>query len=498
MEILRKNLRPLLAKYIFSAVAATLISGVYEVVDGIFVGRKLGASGLAAITLAYPSALLVMAVGGMLAAGCGCLAALHRGRGDGDRARRVAAGGVILWLLAVLVFTCGGTFGATALAGFLGASGHLLPMARGYIFWFNAGCLAVIGSLLFDSLLRNSGHPLAAMLIMVGGALLNIALDAVVVLVLEWDLAGVAAATVVSQLLTLATLAAVMVRTRAALLPRRADFVFDRALWGRILRGGLAAFSGTAAIGVMILLNNLAINRYGTETELSVFGIINYVLSLVLLIFIGMAQGIQPLIGVNYGAGRLYRVNRILRLTLRFSLAAGTVMVFFLLLLRRELIVIFGASDPEMIEIAAGAFGRYFLSVGFAGAIFVIASYFQAIGRVLPAGLLLLGKHCLFLIPGLYYLPAVWGVDGIWLATPAGDFAALLLAALWLIWELWGRRMLREPIQYRRATSDWDRWCSLDEMVLPYWLVEAWRRRSWSIRFNLYGVSPDPAPDPCC
>jgi len=490
MEMVRNNIRSLLAKYILSAVAATLVSGIYEVIDGIFVGRQLGAPGLAAVTLAYPPATVVMAVGSMLAAGCGCLAALRLGAGDRRGARLVCGAGMILWLLFSVALTLAGTLGATPIARLMGADGSLLNPARDFIFWYCAGSLVVVGSLFFDSMIRNSGHPLFSMGCMIGGALLNIVFDAIAVLGLNWELAGVALATVVSQLLVVAAQLVFMVRKRILLRPDFTGLGWN--LPARIVWLGLAAFSGTAAIGVMMLLNNWVLARHGGEFQISVFGIMNYVLSLVLLIFIGIALGIQPLISCNYGAGRMDRVYEILRRTLQLALGVGTGLMVVVLAFREPLIRIFNQNDPVLLAATSRAFCWYFPSVCIVGLVFVVAGYFQAIGRTVPANLLLIGKHCLFVIPGLYFLPGWMGVNGIWLATPSGDMLALAVAAGILSWDITIRR--RATAAATAVAQDLAYgWECLWNALLPVRV----QGRDFRVVIRLSPwLSPDPAPGP--
>jgi len=492
MEMVRNNIRSLLAKYIFSAVAATLVSGIYEVIDGIFVGRKLGAPGLAAVTLAYPPATVVMAVGSMLAAGCGCMAALKIGAGDNAGARRVCGGGVILWLLFSVVLTLFGTIGATSVAGLMGADAHLLNPARDFIFWYCAGSVTVVGSLFLDSMIRNSGHPLFSMSCMISGAILNIIFDAIAVFLLDWELAGVAAATVTAQAIVVAAQLTFMFKRRILLLPSFRGLTWHIPL--KIIWVGLAAFSGTAAIGAMMLLNNIVIARYGGEFQISVFGIMNYVLSLVLLVFIGVAVGIQPLISCNYGAGRMDRVYAILRQTMQLALFIGITLTALLMIFREPLIMVFNAADRMLISATAQAFCWYFPSICIVGLIFVIAGYFQAIGRTMPANLLLIGKHCLFVAPGLYFLPQILGVNGIWLATPSGDVLALFFAVGILGWDIAVRRRAASPA----IAGDAYAWLGFNLIWNNLVPVRVYGRDRWTTLRQSQFLCPDPAPGPCC
>jgi putative MATE family efflux protein len=416
----------LLLQQSLPAMVGMAVLSLYNVVDAIFVGHGVGLSGLAGITLVFPLQIFLGAVA--LALGVGAASLISRSLGGEDilTARRglgTALGGA--FSLGVLLLLLGRLY-AEPLLHLFGASPDIFPQALAYfriILWGGPFLgIAMVGVYA----LRGEGRPLGAMgiLLLMGG--LNLLLDPLFIFVYSLGLPGVAWATVISQVG--AALMALMLLQRGDL-KITPPFLIPRLSLFRDMGGvGLSSFLRSASGSFLVVLLNQALLHHGGNDYVAVAGVLLRLSSLGITPVLGIAQGMQPILGYNYGARLYSRARRIIWLA--FGGATFLCFLFLLgvLLFPHQVFWLF-SPEPFLLEKALGASRIIYLGHLFVGFQVVGTTVFQALGEGFAASMLSLGRQVLFFLPLLLFFPRLWGITGIWGIFPAVDLLSTLLTA---------------------------------------------------------------------
>ncbi|EKB16272.1 MATE efflux family protein [Aeromonas veronii AER39] len=415
-------------RYVTPTVAAMLITGIYVTIDGIFVGHVLGQDGMAGLMLAYPICAVLYAVGALIGMGASSLVSFYLGQGNPAKARHIVGNALVMVLLAsALLSFIGIRYGEPMLA-WMGAEGEIFTAGLSYLqayAWL--GVFAVL-SMAFSSLLRNDGRPGFVTLIMVVGGLLNVLLDYLLMVVFPFGLAGVAAATMLSQAVTGLACLWHFFTPRSQLRISWDTLRPDLRLMGETVRLGISSFLMYLYLSVVLALHNKALLAVGTSLHVAAYGVISYTEAFFYLVFEGIAMGIQPIASFNTGAGHWRRVLRIRNLALGVTLGIALCAMFPLYLWPEAAVYLFAGDNATLLPVASLGIWLYFWGLPMEGLLLVGATYFQAINRARIASLLTGGK--LVLIGGfLWGFSTLWGVPGVWLALPT--CSSLLVLVMW-------------------------------------------------------------------
>ena len=296
------------AAYVLPSVLAFALSGLYTIVDGFFIGQSLGDLGLAAITLAYPAAALLQAVGTGIGLAGAIRCTILQARGEEQTPRTCFSGTVLLLLATSAAF-------AAVLLGLLGpvltvlgAQDEARPLAAEYIRVIACGTAFQILATGLVPFIRNLGGSAFAMVAMGTGFVTNIALDYLFVWEFHWGMAGGAWATVIGQAATMLLAIGYLVRRRVGFLPPKAGEVLP--LWGALLKVAAAPIGLTFSPNITLMVMNHFLLRYGGALAIAVYGCIDYVLSTIYMLLQGVGDGSQPLISRAYGAGDFGELRR--------------------------------------------------------------------------------------------------------------------------------------------------------------------------------------------
>lgn len=415
-------------RYVTPTVAAMLVTGVYVTIDGIFVGHILGQDGLAGLMLAYPICAVLYAVGALIGMGASSLVSFYLGQGNPAKARHIVGNALVMVSLvaAVLAFI-GIRYGDDMLA-WMGAEGEIFTAGLAYLQWYSLlGAFAVL-SMAFTALLRNDGRPGLTTWILIGGGLLNVLLDYLLMAVIPWGLAGAAIATMLSQAVTGALSLWHFFTPRSQLRIRWDTLRPDWRLMLETVRLGFSSFLMYLYLSVVLALHNKALLAVGTSLHVAAYGVISYTEAFFYLIFEGIAMGIQPIASFNAGAGHWQRVLRVRNLALGVTLAIALCGMLPLYLWPEAAVYLFAGDNATLLPVASLGIWLYFWGLPMEGLLLVGATYFQAINRARIASLLTGGK--LVLIGGfLWGFSTLWGVPGVWLALPT--CSSLLVLVMW-------------------------------------------------------------------
>ncbi|MFM4804712.1 MATE family efflux transporter [Aeromonas bivalvium] len=415
----------LFLRYVTPTVAAMLVTGVYVTIDGIFVGHILGQDGLAGMMLAYPICAVLYAVGALIGMGSSSLASFYLGKGEQAKARHIVGNALVMVLVASAVLAFIGIRYGREMLIWMGAEGVIFDAGFAYLQWYAwLGVFAVL-SMAFTALLRNDGRPGLTTWILVGGGVLNVLLDYLLMALIPWGLAGAAIATMLSQAVTGGLCLWHFFTPRSQLRIRWDTLMPDWRLMGETVRLGASSFLMYLYLSVVLALHNKALLSVGSSLHVAAYGVISYSEAFFYLIFEGIAMGIQPIAR----AGNWQRVLRVRNLALGVTLAVALCGMIPLYLWPEGVVYLFAGDNAALLPVASLGIWLYFWGLPMEGLLLVGAVYFQAINRARIASLLTGGK--LVLIGGfLWAFSSLWGVAGVWLALPTSS-TLLVIIMVW-------------------------------------------------------------------
>lgn len=420
------------AACVFPAVFAFALSGIYAIVDGFFVGRSIGDTGLSAINIAYPVTALIQAAGTGTGMGGAVMYSVRLAEKRDSEAENFMKG-VFFYLaltgilLTVILFPL-----TDPLLSLMGADGELMKPGREYLSVIVLGSVFQVFGTGVVPLIRNQGKSVQAMYCMIGGFVTNIFLDYLFVWVLRLGMAGAAWASVAGQAVTMAGGLLCMRGQKIPVgIPRQALSVFF-SIW----RIGLAPFGITMCPMISLLLMNRASLQYGGSEGVACYACIAYVITIMYLILQGVGDGSQPLMSRFYGEDNKKEV-RITR-TMAYAAAAvmGVALAVLLYWCRNVIGVLFGAS--EIVSLAVGTDLYIFLAaVPFLAFLRVTTAGFYATEQTRFSYMIVYGEP-IFLALLLPALPAWMGLKGVWWSQTGAQILTALMG--WGL-KLWSDRV---------------------------------------------------------
>lgn len=418
-------------RYAIPAVIGTMVNALYNIVDRIFIGQGVGALAISGLTLTFPILIFLQAFGMLIGVGCATRISIYLGRKQIRQAEEVLGNALVLTVLSFLVTSIPCLLWMDELLFAFGGSDQIIPYAKDYLYITIPGNLFAQLSFSFSAVMRASGYPKKAMIAMLIGAVLNVILDALFILVLDLGIAGAAIATVIAMLVGALFVMSHFLRKDSLVRFRNNTYRLRRPIvWG-IISIGIAPFAMQLASSLVNLILNHSLKTYGGDLAIGANGIISSVGMLLVMLNIGIAQGMQPIVGYNYGAGLQKRVLD--TLTIVIWVATGVTGLGFLcaMLFPEQIVQVF-TNDPQMTAISANGLRLQLLAFLPVGSQIAITQFFQSIGLAWKAMFMSLSRQVLFLIPAILLLPPFFQLDGVWLAGPVSDLAAAVTAWLFL------------------------------------------------------------------
>ena len=405
------------------SVLAFALSGVYTIVDGLFIGRSLGDIGLAAIALGFPIAAFIQAVGTGIGLAGGIHYTIFGAQNDEKKQQNCFSGTAWLLLLLSVLLTAVFVFFAVPLLRLLGAKGEVLAMAAEYVRVIALGAVFQMLATGFVPFIRNMGGATFAMIL---GFVTNIILDYAFVWVLPWGMAGAALATIIGQAVTM--LAAVLFFVRKK---RRIEAVPPSRLpplWGAVLKVSLSPFGLTYSSTITLLLMNRFLLIYGNEQSVAIYSCISYITAIIYLLLQGVGDGCQPLISLYYGEGKDADVRQTRRTAYFAAFVISAVCAAAVFLTRTKIGLLFGASASA--NAGVGRYLPFFLAtVLLLSFVRITTSYFYATEKAALSYLLVYAEPVCTLV-FLLTLPLALKLNGVWMAIPAAQVCAFVIAVI--------------------------------------------------------------------
>ncbi|OKY84841.1 MAG: MATE family efflux transporter [Bacteroidales bacterium 52_46] len=425
----------LLVQYSVPAVIASVVTSLYNIIDSIFIGRGVGAMAIAGLAITFPLMNLVIAFCMLIAVGGATITSIFMGQKNIARASEVINNVLTLCLVHSLIFGGLTLIFLDPILLFFGATAETLPYAREFMQVILAGTPIAYVFIGLNNLMRATGYPAKAMVSALLSVGVNIALCPVFIFVLGWGIRGAALATVCGQLAAFTWVLCHFMSKNSYIHFRRERSWLSGAIVRRIYAIGMSPFlMNVCACVVVVFLNRALLDCAGSDGNLAVgaYGIINRTTMFFVMIVFGVTQGMQPILGFNYGAGKWERVKQTLRKGIFIGVCITTV-GWVVTELFPDTISGFFTVDCQLVDIARNGFRVYFICFPVVGCQIIITNFFQSIGKPKLSIFLSLTRQLLFLIPFLLILPAFFGIDGVWASMAASDFLAFVVAVITLI-----------------------------------------------------------------
>ena len=422
---------------------AIVVMALYSIVDRAFVGNVIGVDALSGLSAAFPAQIAAVAIG--LLPGLGGMSVVSRALGARDtrQASRVIGSSLAILAPIYLAITIAGLLYLDGLTSLLGASPDTAPYAREYLAIILPGGFLTMLAIGANNLFMAEGRPGSATIVLAGGAIANVILDALFILVFGWGITGAAAATVLAQGLAVLYIAWFYLSGRSAL-SITLDALRPRlGLAREIVALGLPIFIIEAARSIVVVVINNILARYADgDAYIALFGVINSVLEFALAPFIGVALAFLPLAAYNYGARNYPRIRQAIWQSCLGATVGGALVIAVLLPLCGHIIRLFAEANALPSE-AADALRVALLALPIVGVEFVSSVAFQALGKAWPSVALTVTQRVILLLLWVFVLSEALGVWGVWWSFPVTDVTAMFLGfgALALVWrraEKWG------------------------------------------------------------
>lgn len=434
-ELGTQSIRSLLLKYAMPGIIAMTAMSLYNMVDSIFIGHGVGALALSGLTVAKPFMDICAAFGTLVGVGASSLVAIKLGEKDYRSANDILANVILLNVLLGALVMVVGLYWLDPILYAFGASDETIVYAHEYMEIILLGNIITHIYYGLNSMLRSIGHPRISMYATILAVSLNVVLDPIFIFVLDMGVRGAALATIISQIVSVIVEMIIFLNPKEVIHFHRGIWRLRRDITMRALGIGLAPFlMHMASCFVVIVLNN-QLKRYGGDMAIATFGMTNRFMFFFTMIVMGIQQGMQPIVGYNYGANLKDRMLRAFKLSVFCATCVMGVLWLFGVVWPEGFIRLF--THDEMLIAQSVAPARIMLCVMFAiGFPMITGNFYTSIGMAPKAIFLSLTRQLLFLIPLIICLPllfeyigwtAIWGV---WWALPISDSLSVITAAI--------------------------------------------------------------------
>lgn len=445
-----KPVGSLLMQYAIPAIVAMAASSVYNIIDGIFIGQGVGAEAIMGLALTGPLMSLTAAFGAMVGVGAATLMSVKLGQKDYGTAQKILGNvvimnltlGIVLGLL-LLVFI-------NPFLRFFGASDVTLPYARNFMSIILVGNVVTHMYLGLNALLRSTNRPQKAMCATIGTVVLNCILAPIFIFVLGWGIRGAATATIMAQMIMLMWQLRLFSNKDELIHLSRSIIKLDVKIVKESLLVGLPQFLINLCACLVAAMMTRSLTTYGGDMAVGAFGICNRFILFIVMVVIGLNQGMQPIAGYNFGARRYDRVLGVLSKALIFgsiiTLTGFVIGVFF----PTPFVSVFAKDSPQLIKMSAHALSCMVMMFPIVGIQIVSTAFFQSIGYAPKSIFLSLTRQLIFLVPAIFILPHLYAdpLEGLWHAAPVADGLASVLAITLLVLQVKKfKKQMQAPVE---------------------------------------------------
>ncbi|MDE5974397.1 MAG: MATE family efflux transporter [Eubacterium sp.] len=416
-------------KYVSFNIMGQLAYSCYTLADTFFVSSALGSNGLAALNLAFPVLCFINGTGLMIGIGGGTKFTVSKIRGEKDKANRVFTNSVYLVLVFSVLFFLSGVFLSDKIVCLLGADDTIFTMTNTYLQTMLFFAPAFLINNLLQCFVRNDGSPSLSMAAMITGSFSNVVLDYIFVFPLDMGIFGAILATGLAPVISIMVLSPYIIK-------RKNNFHLTkclpdiRRLFG-IISGGVPAFVTEASSGVTMLVFNSIILRLAGNVGVAAYGIVAAVSLVVVAIYTGLSQGIQPIISKSHGLGNKSDVKAIRRYSFITVVLLSAVIYSSIFFGAQPIAAVFNSEHNEVLQqIAVTGLKIYFISCPFVGFNIITSTCFASTENPKPANIISILRGFIIIIPMAFLMSALFKMLGVWLAFPLTEFVAAVIGAV--------------------------------------------------------------------
>jgi putative efflux protein, MATE family len=426
----------LLFKFSIPAIIGMLVNSLYNIVDRIFIGNSAGTLGIAAITIGFPMMLVIIAFILLIGIGANSLVSIKLGEENKDESERILGNAFTLLILVSLAITILGLLFLEPMLKFFGASNEVLPYAKDYMQIILYGTVFQSIGFGLNNFIRGEGNPKMAMITMLMGAFLNAVFCPIFIFVFGMGIRGSALATVLAQGISGIWVLHYFLSGKSLLKIRKRNIMLNGNIVKKIVALGSAQFVMELATSLVNTILNRSLLYYGGDIAISGMGIVTSLQTLVLMPLFGINQGVQPIIGFNYGAKKYDCAKEALKLAILGACIISTVGFIVVELFPRQIVSLFSRDNTELINFTIYALRIFLMMLPVVGFQVIGSNYFMAVGRSKPATILSLSRQFILLIPAVIILPMFFKLHGVIISGPVADFDSSIITGIWLYKEL--------------------------------------------------------------
>lgn len=426
----------LIIQFSTPAIVGMMANASYNLVDRIFVGRTVGYLGITGITITFPIVMVIFAFCMLIGIGATALISIRLGEKNKPEAEKILGNAVTLSVGVSIVLSFLIYYFMDALLIAFGGSGAALGFAKDFMHISVFGIIFQTIAFALNNIIRGEGNPRIAMFTMLIGAFINIILDVVFVLWLNWGVKGAALATTIGQLVSAIWVCYYFLGGKSLLKIKRKNLRLDSKILKGIFGIGISAFMMQIAAAFVIIISNNQLMTFGGQAAVATMGILSSVVMIFAMPIFGINQGIQPIIGYNFGAKRFDRVKEALYKGMIFASIICLLGFACTQIFSKQIINLFSSGDANLTDIGSHAIKIYAFMLPIIGFQIIVGAYFQAVGSAIKSLILTLMRQVLVIIPLLIILPKYLGLDGIWTTQPIADSVSGVLALGFLIYEI--------------------------------------------------------------
>lgn len=433
LELGQKPVGQLLWQYALPAIVAMTASSLYNIIDRAMIGQVVGPEAIAGLGITFPFMNLSGAFGAAVGVGASTCISVKLGQKDYQTAEHLLGNTVTLNLIIGLAFMVVCLIFLDPILRFFGASDVTLPYAREFMTVILLGNMITHMYFGMNAVLRAAGKPRHAMYSVLFTVGMNILLVIAFVWWLRWGIKGAALATVTSQTLALCWQMWVFSNPKELLHLKRGIYRLKTDLVRNIISIGISPFLMNVTSCVIVIFMNNQFVHYGGDMAVGAYSIANSVVMMFFMFVIGITQGMQPIVGYNYGVEKFDRMLRCLWLAIACATSILLVGWALSMLFPWQIARIF-TTDAKLLDMAARGIKLDMLVFFVVGSQAVITNFFQCIGKVKISIFLSLSRQLILLLPMAYVFPFWWGLDGVWYSMPASDFGSFAMTIPLLMW----------------------------------------------------------------
>lgn len=440
-ELAKEKIGKLLIKFSIPAVIGMLVNALYSVVDRIFVGRGVGSIALSGVAVTLPITNVIMAVGLLVGTGSAAVVSIKLGQNKVKQAENILGNAAVLSIIFSVILSIFGLIFLEPILNILGASSETMPDAKIFGSILLAG--AVLQNIGFglNPIIRSEGDPKTAMKTMLIGAVLNLIINPILIFGFKLGVAGSAISTLVSQAVCTVWIIVYFTKGKSLLKLKKENMKLKKDIIKQIIAIGISPFAMQIGASLVTIIINTSLVKYGGDVAVGAFSIIMSITILILMPMLGVNQGVQPIIGYNFGAKNISRVKKAFKYGVIVNTAIATIGFLIVQLFSVQIIRMFNTTDTNLISLGANGLSIFLMMFAVVGAQTACVNYFQAVGKAKYSMILSLLRQIVILIPLLLILPHFLGLNGIWISAPIADFTSAIIALIFVAREM---KKLRE------------------------------------------------------